>query len=83
MVDYQALFKQKLLSGHAESELWHFDRTTLVSMDLKSFLERLYSERHSKTLFVTHSSRVDIVLGFLSHKASGAFLLCPFTHNRF
>jgi len=68
MIDYQMLFKQKLMSGHGESELWHFDQTTLVSMDLKNFLERLFRERHSKTLFVTHASRVDIVLGFLSHK---------------
>mmetsp|Transcript_9929 Transcript_9929/g.12380 ORF Transcript_9929/g.12380 Transcript_9929/m.12380 type:complete len:282 (+) Transcript_9929:68-913(+) len=50
MVDYQALFTQKLLSGHADSQLWHFDQTTLVSMDLKSFLERLYRYIHLSIL---------------------------------
>ena len=36
-------------------------------MSLKSFLRRLDSEQHSKTLFVTHVSREDLVLGFVAH----------------
>merc|ERR1712107_459886 len=68
MIDYQVLFDQKLLSGSPESELWHFDQTTLISMDCSNFMERLYNERHSKNLFVTHSSRADIILSFLSQR---------------
>ena len=36
-------------------------------MDLRRFSKRLRTERHSKTLFVTHASRLDIVLAFISH----------------
>lgn len=36
-------------------------------MSLKSFMKRLDSEQHSKTLFVTHVSREDLVLGFIAH----------------
>jgi len=47
--------------------LRHYDQITLVAMDLRRFVKRLRTEKHSKTLFVTHSSRLDIVLGFVSH----------------
>jgi len=51
----------------ASHVLRHYDQITLVAMDLRRFVKRLRTEKHSKTLFVTHSSRLDIVLGFVSH----------------
>jgi hypothetical protein len=36
-------------------------------MDLRRFNKRLRTEKHSKTLFVTHASRMDIVLAFLAY----------------
>lgn len=36
-------------------------------MDLRRFNKRLRTERHSKTLFVTHASRLDVVLAFIAH----------------
>jgi len=68
MVDYEQLFSSKLICGE-ESKLSHFNQTTLVAMELSRFMERLHNERHSKTLFVTHMSRVDIILGFIAHGA--------------
>jgi len=66
MLDYEQLFKTKLICGE-EQKLNHFNRTTLVAMELGRFLDRLHTEQHSKSLFVTHASRVDIILGFVSH----------------
>ena len=66
MLDFEELFRSKLLSGR-EDLLRHYDQITLVSMDLRRFSKRLRTERHSKTLFVTHASRLDIVLSFISH----------------
>lgn len=68
MLDFESLFDAKVMSGE-ESRLNHFDQTTLVAMGLKSFMERVNDEQHSKTLFVTHASRADIVLGFIAHGA--------------
>lgn len=66
MLDFEELFKSKLLSGR-EDLLRHYDSIILVSMDLRRFNKRLRTERHSKTLFVTHASRLDIVLAFIAH----------------
>jgi dethiobiotin synthetase len=66
MLDFEDLFKSKLISG-PDDVLRHYDSITLVSMDLRRFNKRLRTERHSKTLFVTHASRLDIVLSFISH----------------
>lgn len=68
MTDYENLFKQKMISGNQESALWHYDNTSLVAMNLNVFMQKLAEERHSKTLFVTHASRSDLILGFLMHK---------------
>jgi len=69
MIDFEQLFDTKTVCGSEESKLWHFNETTLVAMGLGRFMDRLHREQHSSTLFVTHSSRVDILLGFLSHGA--------------
>jgi hypothetical protein len=39
----------------------------MPQMDLRRFNKRLRTERHSKTLFVTHASRLDVVLAFIAH----------------
>lgn len=36
-------------------------------MDLRRFNRRLRTEKHSKTLFVTHASRMDILLAFSAY----------------
>ena len=66
MLDFEALFKTSVVCGRAHV-LRHYDQITLVAMDLRRFVKRLRTEKHSKTLFVTHSSRLDIILGFVSH----------------
>lgn len=66
MLDYETLFRTQLVVGH-EHRLRHYDRITLVSMDLRRFSRRLRTEKHTKTLFVTHASRLDVVLCFVSH----------------
>lgn len=66
MIDYEMLFKQKLISGTPETALWHYFRTELIAMEVVPFLSKLAQEQHSKTLFVTHKTRADIVLAFLS-----------------
>jgi len=66
MLDYEQLFKAEVLSGR-ENRMRHFNQTTLVAMGLGRFIERLHTEKHSKTLFVTHNSRSDIILGFIAH----------------
>lgn len=66
MLDFQQLFSNNVIVGK-EHLLRHYDQITLVSMDLRRFMNRLRTEKHSKTLFVTHSSRLDIILGLISH----------------
>ncbi len=66
MVDFENLFKTKLLAGK-EHRLRHYNQVSLVAAGLNFFMERLNVEDHSKTLFITHASRKDIVLGFLAH----------------
>jgi dethiobiotin synthetase len=69
MLDFEQLFETDTLCGKPETKLWHFNQTTLVAMGLGRFIDRLHNEKHSKTLFVTHSSRVDILLAFIAHGA--------------
>jgi BioD-like phosphotransacetylase family protein len=66
MLDFEQLFDTTVVCGRAHL-LRHFDEITLVAMDLRRFFKRLRTEKHSKTLFVTHASRLDVVLGFVSH----------------
>lgn len=66
MLDFEELFKTKLLSGLPD-RLRHYDAITLVAMDLRTFAKRLHTERSSRTLFVTHASRLDILMSFISH----------------
>jgi len=63
MIDFEQLFKTELLCGKA-NRLRHFTDKTLVAMGLRRFMERLRTENLSNTLFVTHASRNDIILGY-------------------
>eukprot|EP00947_MAST-08B_sp_MAST-8B-sp1_P004285 g4285.t1 len=66
MYDYEQLFSTTLLGG-ADKRLNHYDNTEIVATGLRRFLEKLQSGNYNSTLFVTHGSRIDVILGFLSH----------------
>ncbi len=66
MLDFETLFQTTLLSG-SDRRFQQYKRTTLVTSGLRRFLVNLSSNYYNDTLFVTHASRNDIILGFLSH----------------
>eukprot|EP00924_Labyrinthula_sp_SR-Ha-C_P015005 maker-scaffold_9-snap-gene-5.11-mRNA-1 protein AED:0.02 eAED:0.02 QI:60/1/1/1/1/1/2/75/398 len=75
IVDYENLFGSKVLSEkNPENNLWHFDSMELVSMGLDHFCERFSFNDvnrqllRNKTLYITHGSRSDVILGFLAQK---------------
>eukprot|EP00924_Labyrinthula_sp_SR-Ha-C_P004911 snap_masked-scaffold_1-processed-gene-16.27-mRNA-1 protein AED:0.00 eAED:0.00 QI:0/-1/0/1/-1/1/1/0/398 len=74
MVDYEALFNQKLVSKTTfpETRLWHFDSTSVIAMDLNAFSSKFdfspVAEIRNRTLYIVHSSRNDIILAFLMQK---------------
>ncbi len=65
-MDFEELFGTKLLSGTAR-RMNPFQNVSLVTSGLRRFLVKLSSNAFNDTLFVTHASRNDIILGFLSH----------------
>ncbi|EQC38313.1 hypothetical protein SDRG_04033 [Saprolegnia diclina VS20] len=66
MLDFEELFGTKLLSG-SNRRMTQFRNVSLVTSGLRRFLVKLSSHEFNDTLFVTHASRNDIILGFLSH----------------
>ena len=66
MMDFEELFGSKLLSG-VDRRFMQFKSKSLVTSGLRRFLVKLSSNKFNETLFVTHASRNDIILGFLSH----------------
>ena len=46
--------------------IYHFSKIKLVEIELTHFLNDLYTKDCENTLFVVHSSRNDIILGFSS-----------------
>ena len=72
MLDFEGLFKTELLSGHAR-RVQKYYRVSLVTSGLRRFLVKLSSNLFDDTLFVTHASRNDIILGFLSHAQNYEF----------
>jgi len=66
--DLEDFFGGSLLSG-----LWdrkgHYplERAHLVVTDLRRFMTMLEEDHETRTLYITHCSRDDIILGFLSH----------------
>lgn len=66
MMDFEGLFGTQMLSGY-DRRFQQFESTSLVTSGLRRFLAKLASNEYNNTLFVTHASRNDIILGFLSH----------------
>lgn len=66
MLDFEGLFKTRLLSASSR-RFQQYTKTSLVTSGLRRFLVKLSSNKFNDTLFVTHASRNDIILGFLSH----------------
>jgi phosphate acetyltransferase len=66
MLDFEGLFKKPMLSGR-ERRFHQYTKTSLVTSGLRRFLVKLSSNEYNDTLFVTHASRNDIILGYLSH----------------
>ena len=66
--DLEDYFGTELMTGHRD-RLGHYDvnRAQLVVTDLRSFMKMLEAEHPTRMLYLTHCSRDDIILGFLSH----------------
>lgn len=69
MLDFEGLFKTKLICG-SERRFQQYQQTSLVTSGLRRFLVKLSSNKFNDTVFVTHASRNDIILGFISHAQS-------------
>ncbi|KAF4317157.1 hypothetical protein G195_009451, partial [Phytophthora kernoviae 00238/432] len=66
MLDFEGLFKTQMLTSRSR-RFQQYSKTTLVTAGLRRFLSKLTSPEFDNALFVTHVSRNDIILGFLSH----------------
>jgi BioD-like phosphotransacetylase family protein len=66
MLDFENLFKTRMLSGQPR-RFQQYARTCLITSGLRRFLDKLESNEFNDALFVTHATRNDIILGFLSH----------------
>lgn len=66
MLDFEGLFRTTMLTDRSK-RFQQYNKTTLVTAGLRRFLAKLTAPEFENTLFVTHVSRNDIILGFLSH----------------
>ncbi|GMF56902.1 unnamed protein product [Phytophthora fragariaefolia] len=66
MLDFEGLFRTRMLTDRSR-RFQQYNKTTLVTAGLRRFLSKLTAPDFEHTLFVTHVSRNDIILGFLSH----------------
>ena len=66
MLDFEGLFATAMLTSRTR-RFQQYDKTALVTAGLRRFLEKVVSPEHERALFVTHVSRNDIIMGFLSH----------------
>ena len=66
MKDFEDLFKTKLLAGESH-RFQHYIDIQIVATGLRRFIEKLGSGLYNNAAFITHASRADIVLGFISH----------------
>uniref|UniRef100_A0AAV1URI0 DRTGG domain-containing protein n=1 Tax=Peronospora matthiolae TaxID=2874970 RepID=A0AAV1URI0_9STRA len=66
MLDFEGLFATEMLTSRVR-RFQQYDRTALVTAGLRRFLEQVASPEFERALFVTHVSRNDIIMGFLSH----------------
>lgn len=69
MLDFEHLFKTKLISGHKWRSSRHFTNVELVTTGLSKFLEKCdkYERVTDHVLVVAHASRNDIILGYLTY----------------
>mmetsp|Transcript_10207 Transcript_10207/g.23911 ORF Transcript_10207/g.23911 Transcript_10207/m.23911 type:complete len:452 (+) Transcript_10207:66-1421(+) len=68
LIDLERLFKTKLISGYSdENRLRHYTMSdiNLVTTSLQRFLENIRSRKPSRTLYICHATRDDLILGFL------------------
>ena len=68
MIDLQTLLNSPILSKNKQPN-FHVKDINLVEITLTHFLREIKSKMIKNTLFVTHSSRNDIILGFCSYAA--------------
>ena len=54
MFDFQKLFQMPIISGRRH-QFSHYDEYQLVATGLRRFLEKLKSQEHNHTLWVTHA----------------------------
>lgn len=64
--DFEDLFATKLLAGFAH-RFDHYHDIQIVATGLRRFIEKLDTGLYNNAAFVTHASRADICLGFMSH----------------
>mmetsp|Transcript_5704 Transcript_5704/g.8636 ORF Transcript_5704/g.8636 Transcript_5704/m.8636 type:complete len:394 (-) Transcript_5704:135-1316(-) len=70
LADFEKIFKTELISGSEFRERhYKVENTLLVATGLNVFMERLdhFIRENKRPLMVTHSTRSDIILGFLSY----------------
>lgn len=68
LADLEKLFKTELISGKkAENRFRHYTTLdmNLVTTSLKRFLENIRSRKPTRTLYICHITRDDLILGFL------------------
>jgi BioD-like phosphotransacetylase family protein len=68
LADLEQLFKTELMSGtKAENRYRHYTMKdiNLVTTSLKRFLENIRSNKPTRTLYICHVTRDDLILGFL------------------
>ena len=68
MADLEQLFKTELISGKkAENRFRHYTirDINLVTTSSKRFLENIRSRKPTRTLYICHITRDDLILGFL------------------
>lgn len=86
-LDLETLFGTKLIGGW-QHRLRRFEHYELVTTSLRRFMDKLAKEEKlrpckiSKTCFVTHASRNDIILGLLSHVSKHDDLAAPWSSER-
>lgn len=68
LVDLEQLFKTKLISGNSdENRSRHYTMSdiNLVTTSLKRFLTNIRNRKPSRTLYICHVTRDDLILGFM------------------
>jgi len=69
MMDFELLFKARLVSGQ-KNRLRHFNMRRLMATSLNRFTNVIGMEAYSRTLWVTHGSRRDLLMVLVDHARS-------------